>query len=169
MKLLNIDKQTYRKRLNVVIFATIAMLTLVSLGLSTLLIALLPSEQGSHFHWNLLGVVVGACATAACLLCLRQHPFMHEVVYVWQLKQELNQITRKMAKVKAGVKAGNMNAFIALHYSYLGSKQLWELDDNTITINELTRSISKLNDQQEKLGLQITTDDYHRELLKNLD
>ncbi|MFM9578063.1 DUF3087 family protein, partial [Streptomyces turgidiscabies] len=78
-----------------------------SLAISQTLIALFPDESGSHFHWNLLGVVVTSIAIAFLLNKYRKHDYMTEVVYVWELKQALNKITRKMAKLKAAGREGD--------------------------------------------------------------
>ncbi|WP_350563584.1 DUF3087 family protein, partial [Psychrobacter sp. CAL346-MNA-CIBAN-0220] len=78
-----------------------------SLAISQTLIALFPDESGTHFHWNVAGVVISALGLAWLLNKYRTHPFMIEVVYVWELKQALNKITRKMAKLKAAGREGN--------------------------------------------------------------
>lgn len=145
MKLVEIDKARYRSHLNKVIFACIGSLTAGSLGIAQALIALFPSPSQSHFHWNLLGVVVTGVVIALVLKRYRTHPFMTEVVYVWDLKQALNQITRKMAKLKIAAENGDAQAMQAINYSYVGSKQLWSLDDNTITLEDLAIWQSELN------------------------
>ncbi|CCQ09795.1 FIG00950267: hypothetical protein [Pseudoalteromonas luteoviolacea B = ATCC 29581] len=150
MKLIKIDKTRYRKHLNRVIIACILSLTVGSLGISQTLIVLFPSPDQSHFHWNLLGVMVSSVMIAVVLNKYRQHPFMKEVVYVWELKQALNLITRKMAKLKVAAQHGDYDALQAINYSYAGSRQLWTLDDNTITMEELAmwqREIERLAEQ----------------------
>ena len=63
---------------------------------------------------------------------------MYEVAYVWDLKQALNRITRKMMAIKKASKEGDIDAMLAMQFSYSGSKQLWTLDDNTITMEDLS-------------------------------
>ena len=138
MQLQQIDKARYRKHLNKVIFASIAALTIGSLGISQLLILLFPDSNGSHFHWNLLGVVVTSIVIGLTLKKVKSHPFMYEVAYVWDLKQALNRITRKMMAIKKAAKEGDVDAMLAMQFSYSGSKQLWTLDDNTITMEDLS-------------------------------
>ena len=58
MQLIQINKARYRKHLNRVIVGCAASLAIGSLAISQTLIALFPDESGSHFHWNLLGVIV---------------------------------------------------------------------------------------------------------------
>ncbi len=100
MTLEQIDKTRYRKHLNIVIVACIAALVVGSLGIARLLILALPSDSGSHFHWNLLGVVVSCIAIGFALKRVEHHPFMTEVVYVWRLKQALNQILASCARLR---------------------------------------------------------------------
>ena len=137
MKLIEIDKPRYRAHLNRVIIACIVVLTLGSLGIAQALIALLPSESGSHFHWYLLGVIATSLFIGSQLIKYKNYEYMYEIAYVWDLKQALNKITRKMSKVKQGVARGDVNAMQALNFFYAGSRQLWMLDDNNITQDEL--------------------------------
>ena len=98
MKLHEINKQRYRKHLNIIIVAAIVVLSILSLSISQSLIAFFPSEQGTHFHWNLTGVIFGSLIIGFVLKRYRSHHFMTEVMYVWDLKQALNQVTRKLQK-----------------------------------------------------------------------
>ncbi|MDP5213999.1 DUF3087 family protein [Pseudoalteromonas tunicata] len=137
MQLQKINKQRYRKHLNIIIVAAIVVLSILSLSISQSLIALFPSEQGSHFHWNLIGVICGSLIIGFVLKHNREHTFMTEVMYVWDLKQALNQVTRKLQKVKNAVDQGDVSAMHTLHFYYSGNRQLWLLDDNTITLDDL--------------------------------
>ena len=166
MQLIQIDKARYRKHLNRVIIGCGLALAGGSLAISQTLIALFPDESGSHFHWNLLGVVVTSIAIAFLLNKYRKHDYMTEVVYVWELKQALNKITRKMAKLKAAGREGDANALLAIHYSYAGSRLLWQLDDNTITMDELSIKQTELDSVAEKFNLKLDENDYHEDILK---
>jgi hypothetical protein len=166
MQLIEINKARYRKHLNLVIVGCISGLIIGSLAISQTLIALFPDENGSHFHWNLLGVVVTTTAIAWFLNKCRTHGFMTEVVYVWELKKTLNKINRRMLKLKAAGLEGNPNALTAIHYSYAGSRLLWQLDDNTIVMDELTIQQAELNNMAEKYHFTLNTDDYDERILK---
>ena len=87
----------------------------------------------------------------------RQHSFMHEVVYVWDLKQNLNRIYRKQRKVEAKVEEGDQEAMIIMNFQYRGSKQLYELDDNTITMEGLLDKIRVHEQRAEALGMRFST------------
>lgn len=166
MQLIEINKVRYRRHIKFVIAGCIGGLAIGSLALSQILIALFPDESGSHFHWNLLGVVISGLTIAWLLNKYRQHPFMTEVVYVWELKQALNKINRKMLKLKTAGQGGNPNALLAMHYSYAGSRLLWQLDDNTLTMDELAIDQAELDNLAEKFNLTLDVDDYDERTLK---
>jgi hypothetical protein len=166
MQLIKINKVRYRKHLNLVIAGCIAGLIIGSLAISQTLIALFPNESGSHFNWNLLGVVVASLTIAWLLNKYRTHDFMREVVYVWELKQTLNKINRKMPKLKSAAHEGNINALLTIHYSYAGSRLLWQLDDNTIVMDELTLQQAELDSIATKFNLTLNTDDYDERTLE---
>lgn len=166
MQLININKTRYRRHLNCVITACIGGLVVGSLVISQSLIALFPDNSGSHFHWNLSGVVITSITIAWLLNKYRTHDFMTEVVYVWELKQTLNKINRKKTKLEAAGLQGNANALIALHYSYAGSRLLWELDDNTIVMDELDVQQAKLKNLAQKYNFTLNENDYDKCILK---
>lgn len=153
MKLENIDKARYRKHLNQVIVASIIALVCGALGIAQLLIAFFPSQDGTHFHWNLTGVVVTCVAIGAVLKHYKNHPYMTEVSYVWDLKQQLNKITRVTRQLKQAVENGDVEAMQILNYAYAGSRLLWQLDDNTITMEELAIWQAELNAKAEAVNL----------------
>jgi hypothetical protein len=166
MKLIQIDKARYRKHLNQVIIACVIALAVGSLAISQTLIALFPDPSGSHFHWNLLGVVVCSLLVGFVLNKYRNHDYMTEIVYVWELKKALNKITRKMPKLKAAGREGNADALLAIHYSYAGSRLLWQLDDNTITMDELAIKQSELDSVADKYNLSLDAERYDESILK---
>ena len=166
MKLIQIDKARYRKHLNQVIIACVIALAVGSLAISQTLIALFPDPSGSHFHWNLLGVVVCSLLVGFVLNKYRNHDYMTEIVYVWELKKALNKITRKMPKLKAAGREGNADALLAIHYSYAGSRLLWQLDDNTITMDELAIKQAELDSVADKYNLSLDAERYDETILK---
>ncbi|MFT6102455.1 MAG: hypothetical protein ACJA2B_000897 [Candidatus Endobugula sp.] len=166
MKLIDINKTRYRRHLKLVMAGCAVGLGIGSLALSQLLIMFFPDESGSHFHWNLLGVVISGVAIAWLLNKYRKHDFMTEVVYVWELKQVLNKINRKMLTLEAAGREGNVDALLAMHYSYAGLRLLWELDDNTLTMDELAIKQAELEGMAEKRNLILYVDDYDERILK---
>jgi len=166
MQLVEINKARYRRHLNFVIAWCIGGLAIGSLAIAQILIGLFPDESGSHFNWNLSGVVITSVTIAWLLNKYRSHDFMIEVVYVWDLKQTLNKINRKMLKLKAASRKGNIDALTAIHYSYAGSRLLWRLDDNTLVIDELVAQQAELDSLAEKYHLTLRTDEYDAHTLK---
>jgi len=165
MQLREVDKTRYRKHLKVVFAGMVAVLIIIALSTSALLIYLFSNPESSHFMHNLAGVVIAAAFVGFLLTKLRQHPFMFEVVYVWDLKQQLNRIHRKQRKIEAAVEDGDHDAMIIMNYLYRGSKQLYLLDDNTITMEDLAIKIQALDSRMEAAGLSLSTDSYDPSML----
>ena len=70
-----------------------------------------------------------------------------------KLKAELNRIYRKQRKIKASAEEGDAQAMAILDYSYRTSRHVFELDNNTLTLEELTKSQNELRALQEKFGV----------------
>ncbi|WP_340681107.1 DUF3087 domain-containing protein [Paraglaciecola sp.] len=166
MQLIEINKARYRRHLNRVIAGCIVGLALGSLAISQTLIALFPDESGRHFTWNLLGVFFTSIMIAWLLNRYRNHDYMSEVVYVWELKKALNKINRRMLKLKVASREGNANALLAIHYSYAGSRLLWQLDDNTIIMDDLAIAQTELDNLAAKYHLTLNADDYDEGILQ---
>lgn len=166
MLLIEVDKARYRRHFNIVIAACISFLVIGSLAFSQSLIYFFPAQEGTHFHWNLLGVIVSALIVATTISANKQHSFFYEVLYVWKLKHALNLITRKMLTLQKAAKMGDLNAMLAIQFSYTGSRQLWTLDDNTITLTNLNKSQAELNELLIKYGVELDIAEYNSDLLK---
>ena len=165
MTLTDIDKTRYRRRLNHVFIGSGLALAAISLLLSQLLIYLFPDASGSHFHWNAIGVLVAAAIVGFCLSHYRHHTYLTEVLYVWELKRSLNKITRKMRKIEAAAKQGNINAMQALQFSYAGSRQLWLLDDNILIMEELAVKQAELDALASQFNVTLNIADYEESML----
>lgn len=168
MKLHNIDKVTYRKTLNKLIACVVVTLLLIALGVSSVLIYFFGKEGESNFILNLIGVCVSAAIVGIALYRIRLKHFMAEVFYVWRLKQEINIIYRHSAKLKPALEQNKLNALIISYFNFKASIQLYELDDNDLTLSDIKKDLLALEIKIQELGLEITTDDYHRGLLKQL-
>lgn len=165
MQLKEINKTRYRKHLNIVFAGIVIALVIITLGTSTLYIELFSKPEDPHFFHNLAGVVTAAAIVIYLLNKLRPHPFMYEVVYIWDLKQQLNQIHRKQRKIEAAAEKNDHDAMLILNFQYRGSKQLYELDDNTITMEGLISKINILDERMKAAGLSISTDEYKPSML----
>lgn len=165
MKLRQIDKNRYRKHYRIVFAIIVIALLVISLVTSTLLISWLSTPDESHFKLNIAGVVVAVLFVSYAVYRFRDHQFMDELVYVWNLKKQLNRIYRKQHKIEPLIDDNNVDAMVIMNYMYQGSKQLYELDDNTITMSELEIKTRHLITKLEENKLKLTTDDYYSGLL----
>ena len=93
---------------------------------------------------------------------------MSEVNYVRSLKAEMNRIYRSSKKINAALEQNDKTAIIISYFNLQASKQVYQLDNNTLTMDELNEKIRVLDAQIESLGLEVTTDDYRPELVKQL-
>lgn len=166
MPLIEINTARYRQRLNIIIIAIISFLVIASLSISQVLIAIYPSSQGSHFHWNLLGVVISALLVLISLKKLKTQPYFYEVSYVWDLKLQLNKINRYRNNIETQAQQGDANAMQIMHYCYCGSRQLWQLDNNTLTINHLTQLQNELSALAEAQQVTLDTNTFSPSLIK---
>ncbi len=165
MQLKQINKERYAKHYKQIMIGAVVVVAAIALILSTLLIQLIGNPGGSNFWLNLTGVVVGGAVVLFLLRRNRDHEYMQEVVYVWDLKQMLNKIYRKQKKIMAAVESGDREAMVIMNWSYNGSEQLYNLDNNTITMEDLHRSKRTLEQAIEKSGFTVTTEDFQPAML----
>ncbi|XQW83514.1 DUF3087 family protein [Thalassotalea piscium] len=172
MNIKEINKTIYRKNLNRIIVGFISTLAILSLLFGTLLIhffgvspeQLLNGE--SNFKLNLIGVMLALISCLSLLYKLRLSGYFYEVFYVWKIKQIHNLIYRKYKKIKAAAENDNVNALIILNYYYETLIQVYQLDDNTITMTELTKKQQALHQQIADKHLTITSSQFDKDLLK---
>lgn len=166
MKLESIDKQTYRKHLNIIIFISIISFAGLSLGISQAAIYFFTDREGTHFWLNVMGVVFGMIIVGSLLNKYKEHPFLAEAYYVWRLKQQINFIYRKQKKIEAAIEDDNVDAMLIMTFYYKACEQLYNLDDNTITISALNKKSNELKEKLEGLRIEINVEDYKQELLQ---
>ena len=179
MQLIEIDKALYRKRLNIVIAIFVSGLLILSLGLSSAMIAFFgdivtKNAEGlmevDNFRYNLLGVILALLACAAILHQIKSKAFFHEIYYVWRLKQLHNRIYRKIKSIKSAStqdedQLKQFNALIILNFYYKSRKQVYLLDDNTLTVTELDKEIDQLNQLIAAKNLTVTLSQFEESLL----
>ncbi|MGB0936023.1 MAG: DUF3087 family protein [Colwellia sp.] len=126
------------------------------------------SEQApkTNFRYNLLGVILALITCGIVLSNLRHTAFFKEIYYVWKLKQVHNQIYRKLKPIKQAVKEGDETAMLILSFYYQGLKQVYELDDNTITMGTINRDIDALDEQIKAQGKEVDISTFKVNLLK---
>ncbi|ASP49040.1 DUF3087 family protein [Cognaticolwellia beringensis] len=191
MKLKDIEKPVYRKHLNIIIVGFIASLLILALAYGQGLIMLFADSAAvmanptnvaageianevaateSNFKYNFLGVLLALLTCVFVLHRLRFSAFFSEVYYVWEIKQQQNAIYRKLKKIKVAASnddpaAVDVNALVILNFYYASLKQIYLLDDNTLTMSKLNTDISELNTRIENLQLTISTDQFDKSML----
>jgi len=185
MQLIDIDKARYRKHLNMVIVSFIASLLILSLAFGAVLISLFSTvgelaeveqvvnaaadivqgEKQSNFRYNLLGVILALLANAAILHSVKGSDFFKEVYYVWQIKQIQNLIFRKLKKIKTAAKNTDKEALIILSFYYQSQKQVYTLDDNTITLTTVEREIANIEQLINDSGLAVNKEQFDKSLI----
>ena len=152
MQLKPVNKSLYRQRLNKVIAVFVIAFALLSVLFGTILIDLFAEpivdpETQSNFKYNVLGVVLALLFMSMLLNQIKRHEFLQDIYYVWQLKQVHNKIYRKLAKIKQAAKEGDSNALIVMSFYLKSLKQVYELDNNTLTLDSLERDTQALKNQ----------------------
>jgi hypothetical protein len=71
-----------------------------------------------------------------------------------------------MMKLKVAGDAGNPSALLAMHYCYEGSSLLWQLDDNTLLMDELITKQAELQCLAKTFNLVLSSDKYKEQDLK---
>ncbi|UTW49257.1 DUF3087 family protein [Bacterioplanoides sp. SCSIO 12839] len=173
MELKQIDKTLYKQRLNRFQAVLVAGLFVVGIGSSSLYISLFGAGDESNFIYNLAGVITAVIVAAIGFNIVKEKTYMMEIRYVWKLKQELNRIYRASKKLEAGLTADDdsellSRALIVRYFSLHGSKHLYQLEDNTLTLDDLNTQIEEFDQRLETLGKAISTDDYRPELVDAL-
>lgn len=168
MQLRFVDKKQYRSRLKNTTFFAIIILFAGSLSLSALLIELMNGNQNSqsNFSFNMAGVIITVLLMAIATLKFKEKPYFNDMYYVWCVKFELSHINSKIKAIEKSAKNGNAIALNILAYYYQATQQVWQLDDNTLTMNEL---IVKENKFKEWMSLAEHSADvslYQRQSLK---
>ena len=168
MKLKTIDKALYRKRMNILIGVNLTVLMVTALSVSNILIHYFGGPDGSNFWLNVGGVVAAIAVMSLMFYTIKDKPFMEEINYVRGLKAELNRIYRKSAKLEKALEEKKEFAFIISYFNLQASKQIYQLDDNTLTLPELNEKIEALDKQIAEQGLEISIDDYRSSFLDQL-
>lgn len=170
MQLEDIDKATYKKRLNMITILLIVALACISIGVSSILIAQFGSEtvageSTGNFHLNLIGVLIAVVVCAFTAFKLKETPYFKEVYYVWRLKIVQNKIYRKLKAIKKRASENDRDAIVVLNFYYRSLEQVYTLDNNTLTLPELKKNIINLEEQIDALAITVTIEDFDISLL----
>lgn len=166
---MKIDKARYRKHLNIVIVGFIATLLVLALTFAQLLIMGFGEEGANNFRFNLLGVILSLLACMAALHTLKASEFFKEIHYVWQIKQIQNLIYRKLKKVKKSADNLDQNALIILSFYYQSQQQVYQLDDNTLTLSKVNKEIADLEAIITENNLTISAEQFDKKLITSFE
>ena len=123
------------------------------------------AEQDSNFRYNLLGVLLALLANATILHRAKNSTYFTEVYYVWQVKQLQNLVYRKLKKIKLAAKSGEETALIILSFYYQSQLQVYQLDDNTITLDTIKKHKQEIDEIITEFGLTISRDQFEKTLI----
>ncbi|CAE6952703.1 hypothetical protein ACOMICROBIO_EPCKBFOG_04435 [Vibrio sp. B1FLJ16] len=135
-----------------VIGGFVVLLAVSSLAFSTLLISLFgntniqPEQSTGNFHWNLIGVLLSLATSLSLLNQFKTRPYMKEVHYVWKLKQVHNKIYRKLKSIKTAASSDDLQALTILKFYYATQKQVFELDNNTLTMSSVNKELEAIEE-----------------------
>lgn len=162
-----IDKARYKKRLNWLQGSAVVLLMLSALLFSNLLVSHYGSD-GSNLWLNATAVLLSVLLLSLIFAVLKHQPWMADIRYIMQLKQRLNRIYRASKAVDAAVANDQKNGLIVRYFSLHASKYLYQLEDNTLTLEELQQQIDDLDEQIARLQLTIGLDDYSDDILQQV-
>jgi len=161
----DIIKPEYNRRLKITFFAICAFMLVAALAISTTLIHFFGGENG-NFWLNVTGVIGAALGLFFIYTQIKGHPYLTDIIYIRSIKAQLNYIYRKQHKLKETAEQGDKTAIAILDYSYRASIYVYQLDDNTLTMDELIAAQAQLQSWIEKYQV-ASLETYHQALLKN--
>lgn len=123
-------------------------------------------EPTGNFRYNLLGVILALLACAAVLHQSKGSRYFNEIYYVWQVKQLQNLIYRRLKKIKRSADKGDVDALVILSFYYASLKQVYLLDDNTLTLGKVEQDIIGVEKLAADNGVRLNADQFSASLIK---
>ncbi|SET49814.1 DUF3087 family protein [Thalassotalea agarivorans] len=166
MKLIQINKDNYKKTLNKAVIGFVILFAVLSITFGTILINIFVdtpitgSETPNNFRFNLLGVILALLCCAAIVSSIKNKPLFSDLLYVWQLKQLQNRIYRRLKKLQKAQKESNLDALTILLFYYESLSLVYNLDDNTLTMSSVSKDLAKVKGDIEQLNVEISVDDF---------
>ncbi|ARP40784.1 DUF3087 family protein [Vibrio syngnathi] len=171
MKLQKINKEEYRKKMNLLLVSLVGSLALFAIVFGTILIELFGSansitgESTGNFHLNVLGVILSVALNAFIASRVKGHEYFKEALYVWNLKQTHNQIYRKLKRIQPKAEQGDREALTILYFYYTTQKQVYDLDNNTLTIKTVQQSLDNIVELSEKWSIELDIEAFSKDLV----
>ncbi|ROR15775.1 DUF3087 family protein [Vibrio crassostreae] len=171
MKLQKINKEEYRKKMNLLLVSLVGSLAVFAIVFGTILIDLFGSGQSiagestGNFHLNVLGVILSVALNAFIVSRVKGHDYFKEALYVWNLKQIHNQIYRKLKRIQSKAEQGDRDALTILYFYYTTQKQVYDLDNNTLTIKTVQQSLDNILELSEKWSIELDIEAFSKDLI----
>ena len=172
MKLQKINKEEYRKKMNLLLVSLVGSLAVFAIVFGTILIDLFGSGQSiagestGNFHLNVLGVILSVALNAFIASRVKGHDYFKEALYVWNLKQIHNQIYRKLKRIQLKAEQGDLDALTILYFYYTTQKQVYDLDNNTLTIKTVQQSLDNILELSEKWSIELDIEAFSKDLIE---
>ncbi|MEZ8391378.1 DUF3087 family protein [Vibrio splendidus] len=171
MKLQKINKEEYRKKMNLLLVSLVGSLALFAIVFGSILIELFGSvgsvtgEATGNFHLNVFGVILSVALNAFIASRVKGHNYFKEALYVWNLKQIHNQIYRKLKRIQPKAEQGDREALTILYFYYTTQKQVYDLDNNTLTIKMVQQSLDNIVELSEKWSIELDIEAFSKDLV----
>ncbi|PMN05472.1 medium chain reductase/dehydrogenase [Vibrio splendidus] len=171
MKLQKINKEEYRKKMNLLLVSLVGSLALFAIVFGSILIELFGSvgsvtgEATGNFHLNVLGVILSVALNAFIASRVKGHDYFKEALYVWNLKQVHNQIYRKLKRIQPKAEQGDREALTILYFYYTTQKQVYDLDNNTLTIKTVQQSLDNIVELSDKWSIELDIEAFSKDLV----
>ncbi|NOH93093.1 DUF3087 family protein [Vibrio sp. AIC-3] len=171
MKLQKINKEEYRKKMNLLLVPLVGSLALFAIVFGTILIELFGSatsitgESTGNFHLNVLGVILSVALNAFIASRVKGHEYFKEALYVWNLKKIHNQIYRKLKRIQPKAEQGDRDALTILYFYYTTQKQVYDLDNNTLTIKTVQQSLDNIVELSDKWSIELDIEVFSKDLV----
>ena len=171
MKLQKINKEEYRKKMNLLLVSLVGSLAVFAIVFGTILIDLFGSGQSiagestGNFHLNVFGVILSVALNAFIASRVKGHDYFKEALYVWNLKQVHNQIYRKLKRIQPKAEQGDRDALTILYFYYTTQKQVYDLDNNTLTIKTVQQSLDNILELSEKWSIELDIEAFSKDLI----
>ncbi len=171
MKLQKINKEEYRKKMNLVLVSLVGSLAVFAIVFGTILIDLFGSGQSTagestgNFHLNVLGVILSVALNAFIASRVKGHDYFKEALYIWNLKQIHNQIYRKLKRIQPKAEQGDRDALTILYFYYTTQKQVYDLDNNTLTIKTVQQSLDNIVELSDKWSIELDIEAFSKDLV----
>nr|WP_282452191.1 DUF3087 family protein [Vibrio sp. 1CM8B] len=171
VKLQKINKEEYRKKMNLLLVSLVGSLALFAIVFGSILIELFGSatsitgESTGNFHLNVLGVILSVALNAFIASRVKGHEYFKEALYVWNLKQIHNQIYRKLKRIQPKAEQGDRDALTILYFYYTTQKQVYDLDNNTLTIKTVQQSLDNIVELSDKWSIELDIEAFSKDLI----